>query len=178
MNIAKLFVALGALDQASGGEMFWPGHGGLVRDGSEPANLDGHTSPSLNAGEVNANGPAVGAAPACTVAATRCEVGMDVVAPFLLDATFWWAPGAAERRASDSAAQPLNVAAHRAINNIDAEDAKKLFCRKWNSVEIACPPSNPPKTKTIRTMKSSRHSEACNFEKQLPILDEVGRAGW
>src|SRR5215468_2085350 len=115
MNIAKLFVALGALDQASGGEMFWPGHGGLVRDGSEPANLDGHTSPSLNAGEVNANGPAVEAAPACPVAATRCEIGMDVVAPFLLGATFCWAPGAAERR--DSAAQPLNVAAHRAINN-------------------------------------------------------------
>src|SRR5262249_2071246 len=58
--IAKLLVAAGAFDQASGGDTFWPGQGGLVRLGSEPANLAGHTSPSLNAGEVTANGSAAG----------------------------------------------------------------------------------------------------------------------
>ena len=50
--IANVFVAGGAFDQASGGETFWPGQGGLVRLGSAPANFDGHTSPSLKAGEV------------------------------------------------------------------------------------------------------------------------------
>jgi hypothetical protein len=84
MNSAKLFVALGALDQTSGGETFWPGHGGLVRDVSAPANLDGHTSPSLNAGEVNVNGGAVATALVCAAAAPGCGVWMRALEPFYL----------------------------------------------------------------------------------------------
>jgi hypothetical protein len=145
MNSARLFVALGALDQTSGGETFWPGHGGLVRDGSAPANLDGHTSPSLNAGEVNVNGRAVETALACAAATMGSGVWMWALEPFLLGTIFCWAMGAAER--GESAAQLANVAANRAANNEDAENAKGFLRRGWSCMGRLSP--NLLKRKTI-----------------------------